>query len=143
MHKTLAKLVGLSIAMAFAPSTLRADSHDPEPLYAVVHCMQAQAPNYVALERDLWLPMHAERVRRGQLNSWSLYATEYGDRSRCSHYTVETYLGDKQLNASRDFDDVFAAVHRRKSFEDSMVATDGGGLAPEARVPASRGGARA
>ncbi|MBT8441777.1 MAG: hypothetical protein KJO76_05265 [Gammaproteobacteria bacterium] len=125
MHRLLALLTGLAIAALPAPGALRADAHDTDSLYAVVHCMQAKAPTYVALERDIWLPMHAERVERGLLNSWSLYATEYGDRSDCSHYTVETYRGREQLNAAKQFDEIFAAVHRRKDFEASMAATWG------------------
>lgn len=124
MKRAFLILPVFAVAALLVSGMARADSHDPDALYAVVHCMRAQSPSYIALERDLWLPMHMERVRRGELNSWSLYATEYGDRSRCTHYTVETYRGREQLNSERDFEEVYRAVHGRKNFQDSMVATE-------------------
>ena len=123
MNRIFVSIVGLAAALLALPNNTVGEEHDAPVLYAVVHCMQSASPGYAILEQEIWLPMHKALVEQGKMNSWSLYSVMYGDRSRCDHYTVETYLGEEQLNAERDFDAVFGAVHPDKDVTAAMSAT--------------------
>jgi len=69
-------------------------AEDEEPtLFLEAHCMKAKTADYIGIETDVWLPVHQQLVNDGRKNSWALYSVMYGDRPKCTHYTVETYLG--------------------------------------------------
>ncbi len=105
------------------PGLTTAEEEEQATLYVSVDCMKAAQPGYPDLERELWQPMHQERVRQGKINGWALYWVMFGDRSRCDYYMVTSYLGEEQLNAGPSFDAVFAAVHKGRNFEKAMART--------------------
>ena len=56
-----------------APRTA-ADASGPPSKYIIVDYMQSKpGVDYVAVERELWKPVHQDRVKNGALRSWSLY----------------------------------------------------------------------
>ena len=56
-----------------APRTA-ADASAPPSKYIIVDFMQSKpGVDYVAVERELWKPVHQDRVKSGALVSWALY----------------------------------------------------------------------
>ena len=103
------------------PTLAQADESDP--LYLSLDCMKSTAADYVAVEKEIWQPMHQELVNQGRRNSWALYEVHYGDRSNCDFYTVTTFVGEDQLNADQEYAEAFKAVHERKNMEKAMART--------------------
>lgn len=100
-----------------------AQNQEQPLLYVSVDCMKSTSPEYTSVEIDIWKSMHQELVSQGKRNSWALYSVLYGDRSKCDHYTVTTYLGGDQLNSEPAIDEVFKAVHPGKDFAAAMART--------------------
>ncbi len=63
------------------------------------------------MERELWKPVHRERIRTGKLRSWTLYAVRFpfGTEQTYDYVTVNEY--NSLADADRPLDDVFAKVH--------------------------------
>lgn len=79
---------------------------------------------YVRVERELWKPLHQERVRRGQLLSWGLYARQYpgGDGAEYNYVTVNVY--GSFADADRDLTDVFERVHPKMPLDTLIQRTE-------------------
>lgn len=118
---TLSAVIAATI-LAISGVTIAQQEERP-PLYVSVDCMKSTAEDYSQIETEIWQPMHQELVKQGKLNSWALYWVKHGDRSKCDYYTVATYLGQQQLNASPSIPEVFQAVHRGKGFAKAMSRT--------------------
>ena len=120
------RLRGALLASVLLTLTLPVSGQDGgPPLLIVSHCMKSTSPDYVAVEADIWLPMHQERVNNGELNSWALYWVQYGDRSKCDYFVIESYLGpDKLTDANPVTGDLFAKVHADKDMSKAMARTD-------------------
>ena len=120
--KTLFGAMIVSISLTLSLPVPAQD--DGPPLLVVSHCMKSTSPDYVGVETDIWLPMHQERVNNGELNSWALYWVQFGDRSKCDYFVVESYLGpDKLTNANPVTSDLFAKVHSDKDMSKAMART--------------------
>ncbi|MDJ0814152.1 MAG: hypothetical protein QNJ23_10510 [Woeseiaceae bacterium] len=111
MRTTLSITTILAVMAAFFAGTVIAEDHGPLPTYVVVDCMKSSSADYVALEQEIWQPVHQHLVDSGKRDSWALYEVVFGDRSRCDYYTVATYSGEDQLNGYADYAAAFAAVH--------------------------------
>ena len=109
---------------ALWPFTAVAQGDDGEPVYLRVECMKSTDIGYTQLEAEMWKPMHQQLVDQGQRARWALYRVEYGDRSRCDHYTVTTYIGAEQLHVAPDFAGAFEAVHSGKDMGAMFKKTD-------------------
>jgi hypothetical protein len=79
-----------------------------------VACMKVEPgknAEYLALEHDIWKPIHQERIKQGRMRSWTVYAVRYpvGSQRECDYRVVNTY------NSIADIDrpnaDIFAKVH--------------------------------
>ena len=122
-HKILVACLATIIALSALPINVSADEHSA-PLLIESHCMKSTSPDYVGVENDIWLPMHQERVNNGELNSWALYWVQYGDRSKCDYYVIESYLGPEKLtDANPVTGDLFAKVHPGKDMSKAMART--------------------
>lgn len=105
------------------PAVGVAQEEAPATFYVQIECMRSTSPDYVAVEQEIWAPMHQEAVQQGHLAGWAFYGVLYGDLSECDYYTVTTFEGLDQLNAVRPFADYFATTHPGKSWEDAMKRT--------------------
>lgn len=86
----------------------------PAPTFVQVDYMKVapgQADAYLRLERETWMPIHRERIRRGQLRSWALFQVRYpyGTENEYDFVVVNAY--DSLMQAGLDLTDVFARVH--------------------------------
>ena len=111
------------VVVTLAVPRVSAAQDDQPTLYVVVDCMKSTSADYVDVETEIWQPMHQEMINQGKRNSWALYWVLYGDRSDCDYFTVNTYLGEDQLNDDTSYGDVFASVHRGKNVDEAMDRT--------------------
>ena len=89
-------------------------SSPPRPLakYLLVDFMRSKAANYETVERELWKPIHEDRIKNGKMLSWSLYALVLpGGTSYPYDYATVNAVSD--LSAMTDMfpDDLFKRVH--------------------------------
>jgi len=86
----------------------------PAPIVTEIDFMKVapdKEDDYLRLERELWKPVHRERIRTGKLRSWTLYAVRFpfGTEQTYDYVTVNEY--NSLADADRPLDDVFAKVH--------------------------------
>jgi hypothetical protein len=79
-----------------------------------VACMKVDPlknAEYLSLERDIWKPMHQERIKQGRLRSWTVYAVRYptGTQRECDYRVVNTY--NSLADIDRPLADIVAKVH--------------------------------
>jgi hypothetical protein len=76
---------------------------------------------YLKLEREVWMPVHRDRIRRGRMRSWSLYAVQYpaGAGTEYGYVTINVYDSLAALDAvsEEDFRGVFTRVHPQSSVD--------------------------
>lgn len=115
-------LVVFALATVAVPPAAVAQQAQPT-LYAEVDCMHSTSPDYEAVETEIWQPMHQEAVKRGIKSGWLFYAVRFGDMSDCDYYTVNQFAGEAQLNDPTSYEDLFAAVHPGKSWDEALART--------------------
>jgi len=120
---SLRTILIIAAGLLVPPGVATAQDEESQPLYVSVDCMKSAAADYVAVETEIWQPMHQELVNQGKRNSWALYSVYFGDRSKCDYYTVTSYLGEEQLNADPAYDETFMAVHAGKDMAKEMSRT--------------------
>lgn len=84
------------------------------PTIVEVACMKvdpAKEDDYVALERDVWKPMHQERVKQGRLRSWTLYEVRFpaGTKRECDYRTANIY--NSLADIDRPIADIVSKIH--------------------------------
>jgi hypothetical protein len=104
-----------SAALVAAQNRQAQDRPTQPPPPAVVQVNFMKVPpgrdqEYVRTEQEIWKPVHQERIRRGQMRSWTLYARQYpgGDAAEYNYVTVDVY--DSFADVDRDMTDLFARV---------------------------------
>jgi hypothetical protein len=90
----------------------------PPPVVEVA-CMKvdpSKNADYLALEHDIWRPMHQERIRQGRLRSWTVYAVRYpvGTQRECDYRVVNTY--NSLADIDRPIAEIVAKVHPSTPF---------------------------
>lgn len=98
----------------------------PNPAVLEVSCMKVdplKEEDYLKLERDIWKPMHQERIRRGHMRSWTLYAVRYptGTQRECDYRTVNVYGAVADID--RPLTDVAAKIHPKTPIADLFRRT--------------------
>jgi hypothetical protein len=86
----------VAILMVVIPFGGNAQQNDP-PLFALVECMKVMPENenlYVDLEKNIWKPMHQERVRQGNIAGWYLYKVRYTGTGDSYNYVTVTLFTD-------------------------------------------------
>jgi hypothetical protein len=94
-------VVGLLMVGSFALGMLAPTVRTQEaPLqgtgeYVVVNFMRVppgKTSDYIAVERDVWKPVHQARIRDGKLKSWALWQKRFGGTSDGYEFaTVNSY----------------------------------------------------
>lgn len=80
---------------------------------------------YVAMEKEIWKPLHQERVNRGELQGWYLFSVRFaGTDAEYQYVTVNVYNDRKQLDAPlADMEGMFKKVHPNVDMEKAMNRT--------------------
>jgi hypothetical protein len=84
------------------------------PPVVEVSCMKVdplKEDDYLKMERDLWKPVHQERIKSGRMRSWTLYEVRYpaGSQRECDYRTVNVY--STLTDIDRPISEVFTKVH--------------------------------
>jgi hypothetical protein len=84
------------------------------PPVVEVSCMKVdplKEDDYLKMERDLWKPVHQERIKSGRMRSWTLYEVRYpaGSQRECDYRTVNVY--STLTDIDRPITEVFTKVH--------------------------------
>lgn len=89
--------------------------------FIVVNAMKllpgAQA-RYLELERDYFMPFHAERARRGVMNNWQLYRAlmPYGEKYESDYVTFNGFDNWEDIRKSNP-PDIWKTVHGKVEFD--------------------------
>ncbi len=78
---------------------------------------------YLALERDLWKPVHQERVNRGLIRSWALYGVHLPGGAVDHNFVVLTELPDFASLENARFPELFSEVQGMDDYEDILQKT--------------------
>ena len=109
----------LVAATSFLAGTLApgVSSDTKSPKYFEVDYMKVnpgKEADYLKLEREDWKPLHQERIKAGQIRSWSLYALQFpsGTDEKYDYVTVNAFDQFGQLeNPYANAQTMFARVH--------------------------------
>jgi hypothetical protein len=87
-------IIAAFLAGTLVPSALTQSGSSPQ--YVHINFMKvdpAKATSYVQMEREVWKPIHQERVKDGRMKSWSLYEVRFpgGENREYGYVTFETY----------------------------------------------------
>ena len=102
---------------------------EPAPAVYVVGFMKVDAARqaeYLQFERELWKPVHQERIRAGKMRSWSLYRVRFpfGTAAEYDFVTVNALPSMTALeNESKDVEEAFGKVHPTMSIPDVIRRT--------------------
>ena len=107
------------------------------PISAVMFMQADDGAEYVDMELEIWKPVHAQRIRDGQINAWFLYqvVSPDGGNRDYNYMVVEVYpnwaaLENPFENAEKVFKEVHGeevdldAVMQRTDNARDMVGTD-------------------
>ena len=94
----------VAVFLASAALVGPALAQDPSSIYIQVDYMKVlpgMETEYMAVEREIWKPVHEERQRRGDLLDWGLYNTMYASPDAAYDFvTVNMYRGPTQVDGS-------------------------------------------
>ena len=97
-------------------------TQQPAPTIVEIDYMKVPAnfdeAEYVKLEREVWKPIHQERIKQGMLRSWALYGVRFpqGSAREYDYVTVNTY------NALPDIDRGFSEELIKKAVPRMPIA---------------------
>lgn len=98
----------------------------PDPLVVSVAFMKVDPEKhdeYRRLEREVWKPMHQERIRQGLMRSWTVYAVRFpgGTEREYDYAVVNTYKS--MADMERSIVDVVPKIHPNLSIADLSART--------------------
>ena len=120
MQKTNLTLTLLAI-LFLIPGISQAQ--DSQPITHLAYMNASNGSEYVEMEREIWKPIHAQRVEKGEILGWYLYGAinTDGSNSGYNYLTVEVYPDWNSLEAPYDnIGDMFEGVHGSENM-DAMV----------------------
>lgn len=81
--------------------------------------------DFIKMETDIWKPIHAARIKDGQMELWALLQQEipFGSSLSYEMATIDQYK-DMKTYLSPVFSDYFKKVHPTKKIADLMKQTD-------------------
>ncbi len=82
---------------------------------------------YLKVERDLWKPLHQDRVKNGKVKSWSLFALQFpfGTDEKYDYVTVNAFDQFGQLeDPYAGFPELLAKVHPGVKVPDFITRTE-------------------
>ncbi len=81
------------------------------------------AVEYRALERDVWKPVHQERVNRGLIHSWGLYGVHLPGGTVDYDFVILTEFPDFASLENSRYPELFAEVQGMDDYEAVLQKT--------------------
>lgn len=96
------KTSNLFFVIALLLGSLAVQAQTPPPMFCIVETMKTlpgKSAEYVKAEREIWKKLHQERVKRGLIRGWDLYAVRYpsGTNAAYDYVTVTWTEGAAKL----------------------------------------------
>ena len=125
--------LGFAIALVFAflagtliPTASTQSTSAPKQ-YLQVQYMKVNpgmASEYRSLERDLWKPVHQERVNRGLIRSWGVYGVHLPGGAVDYDFVVLTEFPDFASLESSRYPELFSEVQGMEDYEAVLKKTN-------------------
>ena len=97
--------------------------------YALFEFMKigpGKAADYRRLEREVWMPIHRERVKVGLIKSWSLWAMRFPGGTAREYDTIAITTHDKFGDAENSYpNEIFRKVHPKMTDDERTLRTSG------------------
>jgi hypothetical protein len=122
--RLLSLLPGIVLAAAAAASSARSVSpaQATSPAYALFEFMKiapGREAEYRKLEREVWMPIHRERIRMGLIRSWTLWAMRLPGGTAREYDTIAVTTHDKFADAENSYPaEIFRKVHPKMTDEE-------------------------
>ncbi len=91
-----------TMVSAVASPPAQTQTASPVTLVSFMRVPPGGAAEYQRLEREVWRPIHEERIRSGEMVGWDLYSVRFpgGVEQPYTHVTVDTYGSLADLDRS-------------------------------------------
>jgi hypothetical protein len=128
------KLTGLALAAALVligicvvrPALTEAQTQSP-PQYAVFEFMKIElgkAADYRKMERDIWMPIHRERIKQGLIKSWTLWGMRFPGGTAREYDAIAITTYDKFANVENSYPpELFKKAHPKMTDEERNART--------------------
>lgn len=93
-------LISLILAFVLSISPRFGDAQNAPTVFAIVDLMKVKPGDdakYIALEKNVWKPLHQERINKGLITGWILYKVLYTGSSDTYNYVTITFF-DNEAN---------------------------------------------
>lgn len=132
-QKRLLKTMLIPLVLAFVLACLPGvgNAQNETPLFAIIDCMKvkpADEVKYLDLEKNVWKPMHQERVKQGKITGWILYRVLYTGTNDPYNYVTATFF-DNQANledpwSGVDPKKILSGVDVDKAYDETLKSRD-------------------
>jgi hypothetical protein len=90
--------------MQHAAVAMQVAAQPKSPKYVEIDYMKVEPgkdSDYVRLEKEIWKPLHQQRIKNGQLRSWAVYGLRFpfGTEEKYDYVTVNSYDQFAQLES--------------------------------------------
>jgi hypothetical protein len=121
-------LAGTIVVAPGSSADVRAlSTQAPSPAYALFEFMKIEpgkTAEYRKLERDVWMPIHRERVRMGLIKSWTLWGMRFPGGTAREYDTIAITTHDKFADAENSYPaDLFRKVHPKMTDDERNART--------------------
>lgn len=126
-YRIFLKTLFVTLVMIFVLGATSFRSFAQEPnLFVVIECMkvkQSDEAKYLAVEKDIWKPIHQERVKQGKILGWLLYKVHYTAENDEYNYATATIFADP-ANLENPYEGIDPAkVHPNMNIEEAYKKT--------------------
>jgi hypothetical protein len=119
----VAGMLAASRGQTAAPATAQSQ----QPKYAIFEFMRIEpgkAADYSKMERDIWMPIHRERVSQGLIKSWTLWGMRFPGGTAREYDTLAITTFDKFANVENSYPpEIFKKVHPKMTDEERNART--------------------
>jgi len=122
----LAALLLLGMCAA-RPARTEAQAAAPPPPYAVFEFMKIEpgkAEDYRKMEREIWMPIHRERIKQGLIKSWTLWGMRFPGGTAREYDAIAITTFDKFADVENSYPpEIFKKVHPKMTDEERGART--------------------
>lgn len=120
------RLLALLLALLLGGLAPGALAQSERAVYLLVDYMKVPTggeAEYVAMEQEIWKPVHEERMRQGLLTNWSLYEVSYTTPDAPYDYVTLNVFDSFEHLEMDPAEDLFAAAHPDGDYDAMMERT--------------------
>lgn len=141
-------LFALALSLFMGAFVLKSQAQESKNYFVVVDFMkvkQGDEAKYVELEKEVWRPIHEERIKQGEIVGWVLYAIHYAGSDDEYNFVTAALFDDpaklehtfqvdmEKVHPGKDLDKAFAEtlssrelVRKQLLYRDDFVYPEGG-----------------